>query len=110
MARIPAKLWMPNIRMVVANPTVQCPNPNVRKFEVRVPTSLGKIDIRNYLESVYDIRISKVNTMVVSGKWKRSRFGTWYQRPDYKKAIVTYQIQPTDQLLLPPPTTDTEKK
>jgi ribosomal protein L23 len=102
------RLWMPNVLMTVTNPIVQCPNPNIRKFEVRVPCNMGKIDIRNFLESVYDIRVTKVNTMIVAGKWKRNRFKGWNHKPDIKKAIVTYYQTSANQLLLPPPTEPTK--
>ena len=98
---------MPNIRMVVSNPAVRSPNENVKKFEVKVACNMGKIDIRNFLESVYDIRVLKVNTMVYNGKWKRSRFGTFYKKPDFKKAIVTYAE--TNENMLPSPSSFTEE-
>eukprot|EP00211_Chloroparvula_japonica_P011773 CAMPEP_0119135058 /NCGR_PEP_ID=MMETSP1310-20130426/18553_1 /TAXON_ID=464262 /ORGANISM="Genus nov. species nov., Strain RCC2339" /LENGTH=105 /DNA_ID=CAMNT_0007125911 /DNA_START=88 /DNA_END=401 /DNA_ORIENTATION=- len=82
------KMFMPNYDMVVTNPNVRSGNPEVRKFEVRVPMKMGKIDIRNYLENVYDIRVKKVNTSITQGKFKRTTTG-YVKRKDYKKAIVT---------------------
>ena len=107
-SRFVRRLWMPNIRMVVSNPAVRSPNENVRKFEVKVAVNMGKIDIRNFLESVYDVRVLKVNTMIYNGKWKRSRMGTFYRRPDFKKAIVTYAT--TNENMLPSPSSFTEEQ
>tara|TARA_R110002050_G_scaffold27385_1_gene71333 strand:- start:459 stop:746 length:288 start_codon:yes stop_codon:yes gene_type:complete len=90
--------------MILKNPEVKCANAEVQKFEVRVPTNMGKIDIKNFLEKVHNIPVAKVNTMVVAGKYKRVRGGrTWYKRPDYKKAIVTVKKDPAGLLAAPAP-------
>jgi large subunit ribosomal protein L23 len=50
----------------------------------------NKIEIRQAVESIFGVRVTKVNTMNRAGKRKRNRktftFGT---RPDTKRAIVT---------------------
>jgi large subunit ribosomal protein L23 len=55
-----------------------------------VANSANKIEIRNAVESIFNVRVTKVNTLNRSGKRKRNRktftFGT---RPDTKRAIVT---------------------
>lgn len=50
--------------------------------------SAGKFEIRQYLEQVYGLSVSKVRTLNVEGRKKRSKHG-FYRRPDYKKAYVT---------------------
>ena len=50
----------------------------------------SKIEIRDAVESIFNVRVEKVNTLNRKGKRKRNRrqftFGT---RPDTKRAIVT---------------------
>ena len=55
-----------------------------------VPSDVNKTEIRQAVESIFNVRVSKVNTLNRKGKRKRNRrsftFGT---RPDTKRAIVT---------------------
>ena len=55
-----------------------------------VASSANKIEIRQAVEAIFNVRVAKVNTMNRQGKRKRNRrtftFGT---RPDTKRAIVT---------------------
>ena len=55
-----------------------------------VPTDVNKTEIRQAVESIFNVRVSKVNTLNRKGKRKRNRrsftFGT---RPDTKRAVVT---------------------
>ena len=46
-----------------------------------------KIDIKRAVESIYKVRVSTVNTMVVPGKMRRVRTQLGKQ-PDWKKAYV----------------------
>ncbi len=50
----------------------------------------SKIEIRDAVESIFNVRVEKVNTLNRKGKRKRNRrqftFGT---RPDTKRAVVT---------------------
>ena len=70
------------------------PNRYVATFET--PLDFNKIDIRNYLSSVYGMDVLKVNTLVQQGKFKRSpaprawQKNRHYKRRDYKKAYVTF--------------------
>ena len=71
-------------------PTSKKMAPN--KFVFEVPMELTKIELRNILSSMYNVKVLKVNTMIYDGKLKR---GFGYQRKyihrtnRYKKAIVT---------------------
>jgi large subunit ribosomal protein L23 len=50
----------------------------------------NKIEIRQAIESIFGVRVSKVNTLNRTGKRKRNRKATTYgKRPDTKRAIVT---------------------
>ena len=55
-----------------------------------VASTANKIEIRQAIEAIFNVRVTNVNTMNRQGKRKRNRrtftFGT---RPDTKRAIVT---------------------
>eukprot|EP00753_Platysulcus_tardus_P002949 PLAT12091.1.p2 GENE.PLAT12091.1~~PLAT12091.1.p2 ORF type:complete len:132 (+),score=26.49 PLAT12091.1:3-398(+) len=60
------------------------------KVVFRVPVSMSKPELKEYLEKLYDVRVKSVNTTVYDGKTKR--FGRRHFRTSgYKKAIVTLQ-------------------
>ena len=50
----------------------------------------NRTQIRQAVESIFNVRVSKVNTLNRKGKRKRNRrSATFGQRPDTKRAIVT---------------------
>jgi large subunit ribosomal protein L23 len=50
----------------------------------------NKIEIRQAVESIFNVRVLKVNTLNRHGKRKRNRrTWTYGQRPDTKRAVVT---------------------
>ena len=55
-----------------------------------VASNANKIEIRNAVESIFDVRVTNVNTLNRNGKRKRNRrSGTFAKRADTKRAIVT---------------------
>jgi len=54
----------------------------------RVPLDANKADIKQAVEGLFKVKVTKVNTIRQVGKEKRFR-GQLGRRPDYKKAIVT---------------------
>lgn len=58
-----------------------------RKYTFVVHKSANKVQIRNAIESIFDVKVEKVFTMNYMGKKKRVRIHTG-KRPDFKKAIV----------------------
>ncbi len=60
----------------------------VRKYFFRVDRRAGKREIRDAVERVFNVRVKKVNTMLIGGKWKRVRFQPG-KTAEWKKAIVT---------------------
>jgi large subunit ribosomal protein L23 len=55
-----------------------------------VASSANKIEIRQAVESIFNVRVTKVNTLNRQGKRKRNRRTfTFGARPDTKRAIVT---------------------
>ncbi|HEX2040471.1 MAG TPA: 50S ribosomal protein L23 [Acidimicrobiales bacterium] len=50
----------------------------------------NKTEIRQAVESIFNVRVAKVNTLNRKGKRKRNRrLPTFGKRPDTKRAIVT---------------------
>lgn len=61
---------------------------NVYTFTVRPDAS--KPEIKQAVETIFDVTVVKVNTMNRKGKRKRNRRdGTFGKRPDTKRAMVT---------------------
>ncbi len=58
------------------------------KYLFAVLKSSNKIQIRKAVETIYKVKVSSVNTQVVSGKNKRVRYQAG-KTPDWKKAVVT---------------------
>lgn len=58
------------------------------KIIFRVPLTATKPDIKEAVENLFKVDVTKVNTILVKGKTKRFR-GQLGRRSDYKKAIVT---------------------
>ena len=54
----------------------------------KVAGDATKPDIKAAVEALFDVSVTKVNTMVVKGKTKRWK-GRPYRRSDVKKAVVT---------------------
>ncbi len=55
-----------------------------------VDPSANKTEIRQAVESIFDVRVINVNTLNRKGKRKRNRRqATFGRRPDTKRAIVT---------------------
>ena len=68
-------------------------------YTFAVHPDANKTEIRQAVESIFDVRVTKVNTLNRKGKRKRNRrsltFGT---RPSVKRAIVT--LSPGDRIEL----------
>lgn len=58
------------------------------KIIFRVPLTATKEEIKEAVEALFKVDVTKVNTMRAKGKTKRFR-GIKGRRPDEKKAIVT---------------------
>jgi large subunit ribosomal protein L23 len=50
----------------------------------------NKIQIREAVETLFDVKVVSVNTMIFRGKVRRTR-RQLVQRPNWKKAVVTLQ-------------------
>jgi large subunit ribosomal protein L23 len=62
----------------------------------RVAPKMTKLEVKEYLLKVYGVPVKKVMTQNFMGKRKRM-YGTrtivGYKRPDFKKAIVTLDLE-----------------
>ncbi|MBI4313799.1 MAG: 50S ribosomal protein L23 [Candidatus Omnitrophica bacterium] len=61
-----------------------------RKYLFAVAKEANKIEIRTAVESLYRVKVAKVNTSIAHGKLRRLRTAVG-RRPDWKKAVVTLQ-------------------
>ena len=58
-----------------------------RAYPFEVNPTANKVEIRQAVEAIFDVKVEAVRTMNMIGKYKRT--GRWYgRRPNWKKAIV----------------------
>ena len=60
------------------------------KYTFKVAKDATKVEIAKAVETLFDVKVAKVNTISVKGKAKRMGRFVGY-RPDWKKAIVTVE-------------------
>ena len=65
------------------------------KYTFKVNKKATKIDIKNAVEKLFEVKVLKVNTMTVKGKEKRVGRNVG-KTSDWKKAIVTIDTNPGD--------------
>lgn len=59
-----------------------------KKYTFKVLKSANKIEIAKACEELFGVKVKKVNTISVKGRFKRMGRNEGY-KPDWKKAIVT---------------------
>ena len=59
-----------------------------QQIVLKVDRRSTKTSIKKAVETLFDVKVEKVNTLIQKGKSKRWR-GRPYQRSDLKKAVVT---------------------
>ena len=69
------------------------------KYTFKVNKKATKVEIAKAVEKLFEVRVLKVNTMTVKGKEKRVGANTG-RRPDWKKAIVAIDTNPTEKSYL----------
>lgn len=62
-------------------------NTEERKYTFKVDRAANKVEIKDAIEKIFDVKVISVNTMTVKGKKKRQGRFVGY-RPTWKKAIV----------------------
>jgi large subunit ribosomal protein L23 len=76
------------IRPVVSEKSYAAFDENIYTFVVA--SDANKIEIRQAIESIFNVRVTNVNTVNRKGKRKRNRrTGGWGSRPGSKRAIVS---------------------
>ncbi|MFB0926797.1 MAG: 50S ribosomal protein L23 [Acidimicrobiales bacterium] len=76
------------IRPVVSEKSYMLLEDNVYTFEVHPSSS--KPEIKDAVETIFDVDVLKVNTLIRKGKRKKNRrTNSWGTRPSRKRAIVT---------------------
>ncbi|MFC1631196.1 50S ribosomal protein L23 [Candidatus Omnitrophota bacterium] len=60
----------------------------LNKYIFLINKEANKTQVRQAIEQIYKVQVSKVHTQIVAGKRKRVRFKVGHT-PDWKKAIVT---------------------
>ena len=58
------------------------------QYTFRCKTSANKVEIKQAVELVYDVKVADVNTSIVKGKTKRVGKGRPGRTADWKKAVV----------------------
>ena len=69
------------------------------KYTFEVNKKATKIEIAKAVEKLFEVKVLNVNTMTVRGKTKRVRYKEG-KTPDWKKAIVTIDTDPSDKTYL----------
>ena len=84
---------MKNARDVIVAPVVSEKSYALMEegiYTFKVHPSASKPEIRDAVQSIFGVKVSKVNTLNRKGKRKRNRRTfTYGSRPDTKRAIVT---------------------
>jgi large subunit ribosomal protein L23 len=76
------------LRPVVSEKSMSLLDANAYTFVVA--SDANKIEIRDAVEAIFDVKVAKVNTLNRNGKRRRNRRSfTFGKRPDTKRAIVT---------------------
>ncbi len=82
---------MDNARDIIISPLISEKTMKLMEennaYTFKVAKKANKIQIRQAIEEIFNVRVVKVNTMNMKGKRKRLGF-TEGKRPDWKKAIV----------------------
>ena len=76
------------LRPVVSEKTMGLLDGNAYTFVVH--PDANKIEIREAIETIFNVRVTKVNTLNRTGKRRRNRRSfTFGKRPDTKRAVIT---------------------
>ncbi|XP_017663308.1 PREDICTED: 39S ribosomal protein L23, mitochondrial [Lepidothrix coronata] len=104
------RIFRPNFFMLAVRPGVPQPEDTV---QFRVSMEMTKVDIRNYLERIYNVPVAAVRTRIQYGaNNKRNHRNQREKKPDYKVAYVQLGQGQTFQFpnLFPEKEQDTETR
>jgi large subunit ribosomal protein L23 len=71
---------------------------NYNQYTVVADTRANKTQIRQAVQDLFKVKVVKVNTLNVRGKFRRQRTKQAGQAPNWKKAIVT--LKEGDKIIL----------
>ena len=71
----------------------------IGKYTFEVNKKATKIDIKNAVEKLFEVKVLNVNTMTVKGKERRVGRSIG-KRADWKKEVVTIATNPTEKTYL----------
>jgi len=83
---VTAKMYDTLVRPVITEKSML--SSEAGKVTFLVPLEASKDDVKKSVETIFNVKVNKVNTIRQFGKEKRFK-GYIGQRSDYKKAIVT---------------------
>ncbi|KAM6393673.1 large ribosomal subunit protein uL23m isoform 1-T1 [Pluvialis apricaria] len=104
------RIFRPNFFMLAVRPGVPQPEDTV---QFRVSMEMTKVDIKNYLEKIYNVPVAAVRTRIQYGaNNKRNHKNHRVKKPDYKVAYVQLGRGQTFQFpnLFPEKEQDTETR
>ncbi len=81
------------IRPVVSEKSYALLDANTYTFIVH--PRANKVEIKQAVQAIFNVRVTRVNTLNRKGKRKRTRY-TWGRRKDTKRALVT--LHPDDKI------------
>ena len=67
-------------------------------YHFRVPRDANKIEIRQAVEHLFDVKVLSVNTAKMRGKWRRRGYSAGWT-PSWKRAMVTLKDGDTIEIL-----------
>lgn len=85
-SNITAKMYDTLVRPVITEKSMT--SSEAGKVTFMVPLSATKVEVKSAVESIFNVKVEKVNTIRMEGKEKRFK-GHVGVRSDYKKAVVT---------------------
>ena len=83
---VTAKMYDTLVRPVITEKSMV--SSEAGKVTFLVPLSASKDDVKTAVETIFNVKVNKVNTIRQFGKEKRFK-GFIGQRSDYKKAVIT---------------------
>lgn len=87
-----ARLYDVIVRPIVTEKSTQAAEHN--KITFKVSQTATKADVKAAVESIFKVKVKKVNTINIDGKMKKFR-GRDGQRNDLRKAVVTLEAGQT---------------
>ncbi|MBI4341715.1 MAG: 50S ribosomal protein L23 [Candidatus Omnitrophica bacterium] len=60
------------------------------QYLLEVAPDSNKVEIRQAVEELFNVKVQQVNTQLLHGKWRRLS-NRWGQRSDRKRAFVTLE-------------------